>query len=278
MRIRIAAAFAFVLMLSAAGARPLPANQPLPSLASLVASVQANQRTLDKTRESYTYRELQVMQELDKHGGVKKQESREYQVFYVNSHPIQRLVRKDGKSLSADQAAKEAAHMQYKVQTAEHTPPGDALNAKHQVSISRVLTIERFTNERRVLIDNRPTIALDFTGDRDAKTHGIAEDASKHLSGTIWIDEQAHEVRRVQATLDSPFRLELGLVSLSQGSSFTFEQKLINNEVWLPTGATVHIEARAAFFLGYHIQVRLTDDQYEKFHTSAQPGAAPVKH
>jgi hypothetical protein len=92
----------------------------------------------------------------------------------------------------------------------------------------------------------------------------------KHLSGTVWVDERDHEVRRVKATLDSPLRLELGLVSLSQGSTFTFDQKLINNEVWLPTGATVRIEARAAFFLGYHILVTVTDDQYQRFHTSAQ--------
>jgi hypothetical protein len=253
--------------------------QALPSLQALVASVQANQKTLDKTRESYTYRELQVIQEMDGHGGVKNTKSREYDVFFVNSHPIERLVGEDGKPLSGKEAAKVQGHMQYKVQQAEHTPPGDPLNAKHTVTIARMLTIDHFTNERRVSIDNRPTIALDFVGDRSASTHGIAEDAVKHLSGTVWVDERDHEVRRVKATLDSPLRLELGLVSLSQGSTFTFDQKLINNEVWLPTGATVRIEARAAFFLGYHILVTVTDDQYQRFHTSAQQqGAATANH
>ena len=274
--------FRFAVLLGsvglAAGARPAVA-QALPSLQALVASVQANQKTLDKTRETYTYRELQVMQEMDGHGGVRKTKSREYYVFFVNSHPIERLVGEDGRPLSPKEAAKEQGHMQYKVQQAEHTPPGDPLNARHTVTIARMLTIDHFTNERRVFIDNRPTIALDFVGDRGASTHGIAEDAIKHLSGTVWVDERDHEVRRVKATLDSPMRLEMGLVSLSQGSTFTFDQKLINNEVWLPTSATVRIEARAAFFLGYHILVTVTDDHYERFHTSAQPqGAAAQKH
>ncbi len=249
--------------------------QALPSIPALLADVQANQRALDQTRELYTFREIQVLHELDKHGAVRKEEKREYNVFFVNGHPIQRLVRKDGAALSAAEEKKEAEHIANKVQSAESTPPGDLLNNRHQVSISRLLTIEHLSGERRVTVDNRPMIALDFAGDTKAQTHGIAEDASKHLAGTLWIDEHDHQVRRVEARLDSPFRLELGLISLSQGSNFTFDQKIINNEVWLPTGATVHIEARAAIFLGYHIQVVITDDQYRKFQASAEPGATP---
>ncbi len=253
--------------------------QALPSIPSLIHDVQVNQQTLDKTRESYTFRELQTIHQLDKHGAVKKEEKREYNVFFVNGHPIQRLVRKDGAALSGDEEAKETEHMKHKVEQAEQTPPGDPLNARHQVSVGRLLTIEHLANERRITMDNRPMIALDFAGDPKVQTHGIAEDASKHLSGTLWIDEHDRQVRRVQATLDSPFRLELGLVSLSQGSSFTFDQKIVNNEVWLPTSATVHIEARAAVFLGYHVQVQITDDQYRRFHSSAeqQDGAPAVK-
>jgi hypothetical protein len=49
--------------------------------------------------------------------------------------------------------------------------------------------------------------------------------------------------------------------------------------VWLPTSATVQIEARAAFFLGYHILVSVTDDHYQRFHASAeQQGKATSKH
>lgn len=127
------------------------------------------------------------------------------------------------------------------------------------------MAIEHFSNERRATMENRPVIALDFAGDAKAATHGIAEDASKHLSATLWVDERDMEVRRVQARLNSPFRLEMGLLSLSQGSTFTFDQKIINNEVWLPTGASAHIEARAALFLGYHIQLTIVDDQYKRF-------------
>ncbi len=252
--------------------------QALPEISTLMQQVRANQLQLDKIRESYTFREVQVLHELDKRGAVKKQESREYNVFFVHGHQIESLVRKNGNTLSADEAAKQTEHLKHKVELAEQTAPGEPLNNKHEVDISRLLTIERFSNEHRVTMDNRPMISIDFAGDTKAQTHGIAEDASKHLTGTLWIDEQDRQVRRVQARLDSPLRFELGLLSLSQGSSFSFDQKIINNEVWLPTGATAHIEAHAALFLGYHLQIDIVDDQYKRFHAAAEQqdgGAKP---
>ncbi len=252
--------------------------QALPDLLTLMQQVRANQMQLDKTREAYTFREVQVLHELDKHGGVKKEESREYNVFFVHGHQIERLQRRNGAVLSAGDDAKETEHIKHKVELAEQTAPGEPLNNRHQVDISRLLTIEHFSNEHRVTMDNRPMISVDFTGDTKVPTHGIAEDASKHLTGTLWIDEKDRQVRRVQARLDSPMHFELGLLSLAQGSNFSFDQKLINNEVWLPTSAEAHIEAKAALFLGYHLQIQITDDQYKRFHASAdQQDAAPAR-
>jgi len=269
--VRFMITFSFLLL-------PLWARgQALPTISELIRRVEANQHQVDKTRENYTFREIQMMRFLDGHGNVKKQEQREFNVFYVNGHPIHRLVRKDGSELKGGDEAKESSRVRHNVELAQQTPPGEPLNAHHQIHIARILSFERFTNERRVLYDNRPMIAVDFMGDPKAETHGIPEDASKHLSGTIWIDEKDQQVRRVQATLDSQMSVELGLVSLAKGSSFIFEQKLINDEVWLPTGTAVHIDAKAALFLGYHVKIETTDDQYRRFHTTADAQDAPVK-
>jgi len=61
-----------------------------------------------------------------------------------------------------------------------------------------------------------------------------------------------------------------GLFALSKGSNFSFEQKLINGELWLPTSANVHIEAHAVAFIGYRANIQIVDDDYQRFHTDAQ--------
>ena len=261
----------FSLLLQAAAQ---PASGSLPAIPEFLEQVRLHQRQLDKARESYTYRELQTIRQLDGHGGVKKEEKREFNVFFVNGHVVQKLTRLNGGPLTGADESREQTRVLRKIKAAESTPPGDPTNQRHEVSVARLLAIEHFSNERLVTMDNRRMIALDFKGDPKVDTHGIAEEASKHMSGTLWIDEHDQQVRRVQARLESGFHVELGLISLDKGSSFVFEQKIINNEVWLPTGALLRVEAHAALLLGYHVEVTLQDDQYRRFQTSAEQQAA----
>ena len=259
----------------ACGPQDIPAKQAaIPDAATLMKQVEEHQRKLDQTRENYTYREIVVIHQLDKNGKLKKTESEEDEVFFVNSHEIDRKVRKDGKDLSPDEQKKEMEHVMKEVDKAQKTPPGRSVD-KHEVSVSKLLTIMKVSNPRRQMLDGRSTFAFDFVGDPHAQTHGMAEDASKKLSGTIWIDEQDREVRRLIARFDDNFRLGFGLFSVGKGSNFTFDQKLVNNELWLPTSGQAHVVAHAVGIIGYRADISVTDDHYQVFHAEAQqqPGA-----
>ena len=269
--------FALLLCIRAATscAQDVPANQaPIPDAATLMKEVQDQQRKLDQTRENYTYREIIVTHELDKNGNVKKTESEEDEIFFVNSHEIDRKVRKDGKELTPDEQKKEQERVMKEVDKAQKTPPGKSID-RQEVSISRLLAIMKVSNPRRVMLDGRSTLAFDFAGDPHAQTHGMAEDASKKLSGTIWIDEKDREVRRLIARFDDNFHLGFGLFSVGKGSNFIFDQKLVNNELWLPTSGQAHLVAHAIGIIGYRADISVTDDQYQVFHAEAQqpPGA-----
>ncbi len=245
-------------------------GKPIPDIVTLMHQVQAHQRELDKTRESYTYRATQTIQELDRNGNTKKVERKESQVFFVNSHQVERLVSKDGQPLSEADQAKENDRVQKEVAKAERTPPGQMVDENSQISVGRLLSIEKFSNARRIEMDNRSVLAFDFAGNPDATTHGLAENASKNLAGTIWIDEQDRQVRKVHATLSDSFRVGFGLFSLSKGSSFSFDQKLVSDGLWLPTSASIHIEAHAIGLISYRANVEIVYDNYQRFHTQAK--------
>jgi hypothetical protein len=134
----------------------------------------------------------------------------------------------------------------------------------------------KYSPPRRETLDGRGTIVFDFTGDPHANTHGRAEDASKKMAGTIWIDEHDREVRRVTAQLEDNFHVGFGLFKLAKGSSFTFEQKLINNELWLPTAAHVHIVARALGVMGYRGEIQVEDSKFQRFHTDSEVKTASL--
>ena len=179
--------------------KPPDVERPLPDVPELMRSVEANQRTSEAVRKNYMFHSVQTEDHSDGHGGVKKSESREYDVFWVEGVPVQRMTKKDGKELSESEKKKEDEDIDKQVAKAkerrakadakgkETTPRGD-----DEITVSRLLELGSFTNARRVQLNGRDTIAVDFAGDPKAKTRNRAEDVVRDLVGTAWIDEQDH--------------------------------------------------------------------------------------
>ena len=240
---------------------------PIPDVPTLLRSVEANQEALDRAREEYTFRQQQQLTFYDKHGKVRRTEQRVSNVFFVHGEPIETLTSKDGKPLSANDLKKEQDRATKEAVKYAAQPYGQ--RDKDEVSVSRLLAIIRFTNPRRIMEGGRSVIAVDFTGDPHAKTHGRNEDAVKKVRGTVWIDESAREVTRMHATFDEPMRIGFGLfATVDAGSHFSFEQALIHNEAWLPTSIDAHFDGKAALFVGFHVELSIRFDQYRKFATS----------
>jgi hypothetical protein len=223
---------------------------------------------VDRLRDQYTCRQQQHMVIYDKNGKVKKTEDRTSNVFFVHGRPIETLLSKDGKPLSdaeirkqQDRAAKEAVKL-----AAE--PPD---KSEHDdISVSRLLAITRFSHARRVGEGDRSLIVVDFEGDPHAKTRGRNESAVKHVRGTVWIDEQAREVARLRATVDDPLKIGYGLLAkIDTGSNFAVEQDFVRNETWLPTSFNARFDGKAALFVGFHVELAVHFDEYQKFHASA---------
>jgi hypothetical protein len=256
-------------------ALPQAPEQPLPDIPTLIAQVREHQHQMESVQENYTFHEIDVSQELTKNGSVKKTETEEYEIFYVNTHEVHRLLRKDGKDLDADQAKKEQERITKYVEKAQQTPPGQAPNGEVVISVGRILAMAKVSSPRREMLDGRSNIAFDFVGDPHAKAHNIAEEAARRTSGTFWIDERDHQVRRLVAHLTDNVHGGFGLLSLNQGSNLTFDQKLVNNELWLPTSANIYLIAHAVGVFGIRANIQVTDNDYKKFHADAQqlPGA-----
>jgi len=255
---------------SAAGQQT--AQAPLPDIRQLMREVQEHQKQLDRIRENYTYTSYQVVQDIDENGQVKKTESSEYNDFFVNGHVIERKVKSNDKPLDAHEEEKETGRVKKLVEKAEKTPRDQALEGQ-TISVSRMLDIMDVRNERREMYRGEPAIVFDFVGRKDAKTHGMAEDASKKLQGTIWISEADRQVAHLEVSFDDNFRLAGGLVATVQkGSNFRFDQSKVNDEIWLPTGAEGTMQARLLLVkkLRQHFKERVYDYQRFKVETQQQ--------
>jgi len=258
-----------VALLAAPAVAQQGAGAPLPDIRALMLEVQAHQKELEKVRENYTYSSLQTTQDIDANGQVKKTESEEGEDFFVNGHVIERKVKKDGQPLNDSEQQKETERVTKQVEKAEKTPPDQPLEGQ-SISISRVLEIMDVRNPRREVYRGRAAIVFDFVGRKDAKTHGLAEDASKKLQGTMWIDEADRQVAHMEVSFTDNFRVGGGLVaSVEKGSSFRFDQNLVNGEVWLPTGAEANFQAKVLLLKNVRQHFTERDSDYKRFHVDA---------
>ena len=258
-----------VLSVSRAGGQQL-SQAALPDIRTLMREVMDHQKALDRIRENYTYTSYQVVQDVDEYGQVKKTETSEYNDFFVNGHVIERKIKSNDKPLNAHDEQKETERVTKLVAKAEKTPREQPLEGP-SISVSRLLDIMDVRNERRELYRGDPAIVFDFVGRKDAKTHGIAEDASKKLQGTIWINEADRQVVHLEATFNDNFRMIGGiLATVQKGSTFRFDQSKVNGEIWLPTGAEGTVAARLLLLKKLRQHFRERDYDYQRFKVDAQ--------
>lgn len=251
-----------------------PASAPLPDVRQLLREAQEHQKQVEKIRETYTYNSLQTIQDIDAAGKVLKTESTDNEDFFVHGHVIERTVKKNGQPLSDRDQQKETERVTKLVEKAEKTPSDQPLQGQ-AISISRVLDIMDVGAPRREMFRGRPTIVFDFIGRKDAKAHGIAEEASKKLKGTIWIDEADRQVAHVEVTFDDNFHVGGGLVAnVQKGSNFRFDQAPVDGGLWLPTGAEGTLQARLLLVKNMRQHFSERDYDYKRFKVETQQGSA----
>ncbi len=269
---RCAALIPPLLLVSLAQAQQ-PAGTPapaLPEIHQLIREVVEHQKQLDKVRENYTYNSMQTIQDLDASGHVTRTRTEEVEEFFVNSHLIGRTVKKDGRPLDEHEEKKESERVTKLLEKAEKTPRDQPLEGQ-TISVSRVLEIMEVRNPRRENFRGRPTIIFDFMGRKDVKTHGLAEDASKKLQGTLWIDEADRQVAHLEVSFNDNFRIAGGLLgTIEKGSNFQFDQALVNGEIWLPTGGAGAVQARVLLVKGIRQHFTERDYDYKRFRVETQ--------
>jgi hypothetical protein len=253
------------------------AQAPMPEPATLVKEIEAHQRRMDELRENYTFHEITLTDELDSNGAVKGMDSEERDVFFVNGFRIARLTRKNGKELSEGDRRHEEDRIKKRIETVSKFPPGHSYNRRGEnAGLSQILPLMKISNPRRITLNGRSTLAFDFVGDPHAKARGLAENAARKITGTVWIDETDREVARLEARFDDNFNIGGGfLASIRKGTSLVFEQSRLDQELWMPSVSEIHLSARELLVKGVRQNIHIKDSDFRRFETAARQQIAP---
>lgn len=262
---------------------PRISNEPIPDVKALLAEIRANADKIDAILENYSYTELRIDRELDKAGNlIEKDTEKTFYTFY-KGYRIARLIEKNGKPLSASEQAKEDRDAEKKVAEIEKRiaekqaknktqrdvssgtggqPSNDG--ASQRITIADALKGSLLTNPRRERFKGIDVIVFDYEPNPAFKPQTRNEKLFALCNGAVWVDEKTKQVVRLDAVLTQ----SAGnfLAKAKRGASFTIENELVNNEIWLPAQADINLSIRI-LFAGININNLIKYGDYRRFDT-----------
>jgi hypothetical protein len=257
---------------------PIKSQVKLPELKRLFEEIDANQQQIDKLKENYAGTQVEEETQYDKTGKVSKKETNEYTFFYLDGDQITTLVKKNGKPLSEEEQKKENDKTRKRIEEAQKNEKkkqekkekdkeeGKEPKEDDEPGIEVFLRVSQFVNPRRERFRGQEVLVFDFEPNPEYKPKKLVERVVKELAGAVWIDEKAKDVVRLEAYFVGDVHIAGGiLANLQKGTSFTFEQSYLNNEVWLPTYVEAHVGVRVLLLKGFKVNVSTRFSDYKRF-------------
>jgi hypothetical protein len=224
-------------------------NAPLPNAEQLRARVLENERKSAAQKERYLCEVKEETAELNKDGSVKRQQSKNYERFFVNGREIDRLLAKDGKPLSESDEKKEQERAAREVTKFSDPKQVKKAEDKEQKQIEMFLKALRYSGGHREFRDGRKIVVYDLAGDPNFHPANLEQRFAKAVAGRIWIDEESGELMELRIHTERDVKIAGGLlVNLHKGFRFNVQQTRQPDGVWLASLVEGSGDARAGLF------------------------------
>lgn len=263
---------------------PNISNEPLPDIKGLLDEIRANAEKVDEILENYSYTELRIDRESDKAGNLIEKSSEKKLLTFFKGYRISRLIEKNRKPLSTSDQAKEdkdvekqvaeiekrIAERERKQNTQRDTNSGrggQPSGEGQRITIADALKGSLLTNPRRERFKGIDVIVFDYEPNPAFKPQTRNEKLFALCNGAVWVDSKTKQIVRLDAILTKSVGNFIG--KAKQGASFSLENELVNNEIWLPSQADVNLSIKI-LFAGININNLIKYGDYSKARVEIQ--------
>ena len=251
--------------------------KPLPDLDSFLQAVRKNLHSDRLLLSQYTFTEKVSVRTLSNNGTTKKTEERIYEVYPSVEEELtyRKLVSRDGKPLSAEELEKQEREQDKKLDRyrrrmgqAESEGQDNLKEARREEErvLDEILDIYDVAILGRSLEVQHSAIILSFQPRRDYRPRTKGGRILAKVGGKAWVSEEDLQLIRVEAQLVDSISFGLGLLArLDRGATAVFEQRKVNNEIWLPASARFSGTGRLFLFKGLNLDLQSDYSDYRRF-------------
>ena len=258
---------AAVMILAAAAAGVVLRAQeprPLPSQDALFKAVQENLIRAERVDYQYAFRERRTDIHTNPLGKLGTGGSTVADVYpsATASLTYRRVRERNGVALTPQELAEQDREYQQRAaevlrrlaleepdEKRRREREAERAAARGQRRIADVVNALQFKVQGRAMHDGVHAIVVTFTPRADAMPETRQGRIAQKFSGTVWIDEAAMEVMRLEAKAIDDISFGYGLIArLGEGTVATATRRRIDRDLWLPTQLTLKGRGRAAVF------------------------------
>lgn len=257
---------AAVVILAAAAGMVLRAQEsrPLPSQDALFKAVQENLIRAERVDYQYAFRERRTDIHTNPFGKLGTGGATVADVYPSATAALtyRRVLERNGVALTPEQLAEQDREYQQRAsevlrrlameepdEKRRRAREAERAAARGQRRIADVVNALQFKIQGRAVHDGVPAIVVTFTPRLAAMPETRQGRIAQKFGGTVWIDEAAMEVMRLEAKAIEDISFGYGLIArLGEGTVATATRRRIDRDLWLPTQLTLKGRGRAAVF------------------------------
>jgi hypothetical protein len=242
------------LLAASALALAMQATRPMPEHDQFVRATRDNLIRSQREQFNYAYKERRTEFHVNPFGRVGTGGIEGFQVTPIENGTVilRKLIERDGKPVTDGEVDR------IKVQE-ERRREG------RRTAMDDVVAMLTFKMDRRETLNGRDTIVITFTPRPDGDPQTREGRIAKAFTGSVWVDEAAREVIRVEATAVDTISFGLGLIArLNQGTTVTLRREPIDGRLWLPTSIRFAGEGRALLVRKLNVDQRIEWSEYKR--------------
>jgi len=232
-----------------------------------------------KKLRNYTYTQREEEHKLDGDGQTKSTETRTYEIMVLFEEQVRKLVAKDDKPLSENDAKKEDEKIQKIIDKRKDESENDRRkrlekSEKEQEEgrqfVKEVADAYNFRWVGTESMLGRETYVIDAAPRPGYQPHTKNAKFLPKFRFRVWVDKAESQWMKLDIQCIDTVSVGLFLVRVHKGSNIQIELTRVNDEVWLPKHVTLKLDARVALFKGMNISEDVTYGDYKKFGTNTK--------
>jgi hypothetical protein len=202
---------------------------------------------------NYTFLERVELRHLDAQGTVKLSEVQTYDVTLPEGTPYRQLVQKDDRPLPPTEEKRQQESLAKTI--AERRQQTEAERAKRLSAYERRPDWQReawhelpeafeFRLVEEGTLDGHSVFIIEGMPRQEYQPRSRTARLFRSLKGRFWVDQQDHQIVKVEAEVIDTISVGLFLVRVAKGSRAILELTCVGDGVWLPNHLQVFASAR----------------------------------